>query len=159
MRGFTLRKLYIYMFVLGIPLTAACQRYWYWRWRCWRQGKQLGTSPTTQASDDEDWTKARVMTLERGQIQEIFNRSLVWAPGFWVVQCLAREEEGSLAGESNDFCLRHFALGGLRTTQACLCSQLANCRSGAPERGRDHLMSFPCHCFSHTFLLSLLKSY
>lgn len=96
---------------------------------------------------------------ERGQIQEIFNRSLVWATGYLVVQWLVREEEGSLAGESNDFCFRHIALGGVGTTQAGLCSQLVNYRSGAPERGRDHLMSSPpAHCYSHIALLSHLRS-
>ena len=94
-------------------------------------------------------------------IEDKFRRylTIVWAMGCLAVQWQVREEDGSLAGENKDFCFRHIALRGLGTTQTGLCSQLVNYRSGALERGRDHLMSsLPANCSSHTALLSLLRS-
>lgn len=54
-------------------------------------------SPAAQASDDEGWTKLRIMVIEKEQIQEMFNRFLAWATGCLVEQWLLREgEEGGL---------------------------------------------------------------
>ena len=77
------------------------------------------------------------MATEKGQIQEMFNRSLAWATGCLVVQWLLGEEEGDLAGKSNDFCFGHIVFRGSGNHQGGVCHQLVN---WSPGRGRGHLL-------------------
>lgn len=75
--------------------------FWEELWQQYEEGiggeETVRVSPATQASDDEGWTKPRIMVIEKGQIQETFNISLAWATGCLVEQWLLREgEEGGL---------------------------------------------------------------
>ena len=110
-------------------------------------------SLVAQASDDEGWTKARIMVIEKGQNQETFNRSLAWATGCLVEKWLLRG--GGRAAENNDLCFGHIVFKGSGHHQGGVCHQLVNCslefREGQGPSPR-------AQCSSHSALLSRLSS-